>query len=98
MKKFIATSIVLTVLASPAFAQSFDPDNGTGNVSITPQNDSGIRAYAMAPRAHSAHVMTRRKDGATYLGNWGFSFRNGAAPEVNDPVGLVSPQGDFRGG
>jgi hypothetical protein len=32
MKKFLTTVAVLTVFATPAFAQSFDPDNGTGNV------------------------------------------------------------------
>jgi len=32
MKKFLTTLAVLTVVATPAFAQSFDPDNGTGNV------------------------------------------------------------------
>ena len=32
MKKFLTTLAVLTAVATPAFAQSFDPDNGTGNV------------------------------------------------------------------
>ena len=32
MKKFLTTLAALTVIATPAFAQSFDPDNGTGNV------------------------------------------------------------------
>jgi hypothetical protein len=32
MKKFLTTLAVLTAFATPAFAQSFDPDNGTGNV------------------------------------------------------------------
>jgi hypothetical protein len=32
MKKFLTTLAVLTVFATPAFAQSFDPENGTGNV------------------------------------------------------------------
>lgn len=104
MNKFLVTSVVLTLLASPAFAQSFDPDNGTGNVlsfgvqSIVPQNDSGIRAYGMVPRIRSAHVMRRHKESAASIGNWGFGLRNGAVPEVNDPVGLVSPQTDFSGG
>ena len=103
MRKFLATSVVLTVLVSPAFAQSFDPDNGTGNVlsfgaqSISPQNDNGIRAYGMVRRARSPHVMTHHKEGAAYSGAWGFGLRNGAFPEVNDPVGLVSPQAHFSG-
>ena len=32
MQKLLTTLTVLTVIATPAFAQSFDPDNGTGNV------------------------------------------------------------------
>jgi hypothetical protein len=100
MKRSLTTLAVLTVLATPAFAQSFDPDNGTGNVlsfgatPTVPQNDkitvrqSGIRAYGMVPRTRSAHV-TRHKEGAAYNGNWGFAPGNGADPEVNDAVGVV---------
>jgi hypothetical protein len=43
-------------------------------------------------------VMRRHKENAASSGNWGFGLRNGAVPEVNDPVGLVSPQADFSGG
>lgn len=72
MKKLLTTLAALTVIATPALAQSFDPDNGTGNIvsssgfkPTAPLSDkitvrqSGIRAYAMVPRTHSAHV-TRR--------------------------------------
>jgi hypothetical protein len=71
MKKLLTTLAALTVIATPAFAQSFDPDNGTGNVlsfsytSTAPENDkiavrqSGLHSYAMVPRTHSARV-TRR--------------------------------------
>jgi len=38
MKKFLSTVVLLTVIATPAFAQSFDPDNGTGNVLALSQN------------------------------------------------------------
>ena len=72
MKKLLTTLAALTVIATPAFAQSFDPDNGTGNIVLSvgskptaPLSDkitvrhSGIRAYAMVPRTRSARV-TRR--------------------------------------
>jgi hypothetical protein len=60
VKKFLTTFAVLTVIATPAFAQSFDPDNGTGNVlqfSHKSNHDAGktavrqdaMRAYATAP-------------------------------------------------
>ncbi len=32
MQKLLTTFAVLTVIATPAFAQSFVPDSGTGNV------------------------------------------------------------------
>ena len=32
MKKLIAAAAVATALASPAFAQSYDPDVGSGNI------------------------------------------------------------------
>ena len=32
MKKLLTALAALTVIATPAFAQSFDPDNGTGNI------------------------------------------------------------------
>ena len=62
MKKFLTTLAVLTVVATPAFAQSFDPDNGTGNVlsfsyaPTAPHNNkivvrrSGLNAFGMVPR------------------------------------------------
>ena len=62
MKKFIGIVIVATGISFPAFAQSFDPDNGTGNlVNITTAaparveagivtQQSGEEAYAMSAR------------------------------------------------
>jgi hypothetical protein len=61
MKKFLTTLAVLTAFATPAFAQPFDPDNGTGNVlsfshkSIAPHKiitavrPSGLHSFAMVP-------------------------------------------------
>ena len=75
MKKFLTTLAVLTAFATPAFAQSFDPDNGTGNVlpfSYKPtasHNDkiavsrSGLGSFAMVPGPRSTHV-TPHKEGA----------------------------------
>jgi hypothetical protein len=70
MKKFLTTVALLTVIvmAMPTFAQSFDPDNGTGNNVLTfshkssvPQDDktvvrqSGLHSFAMVP----AHGLSR---------------------------------------
>jgi opacity protein-like surface antigen len=60
VKKFLTTFAVLTVIATPAFAQSFDPDNGTGNVlpfshkatqnqGKSASRQDALRAYATAP-------------------------------------------------
>ncbi len=88
MKKFLTIVGLLTMVATPAFAQSFDPDNGTGNVlsfsgkPIAPQNDkitvrqSGLHSFAMVPRTRSAQV-THHIEGTAYNGNWGFAPGNG---------------------
>jgi hypothetical protein len=61
VKKFLTTLAVLTAVATPAFAQSFDPDNGTGNVlpfsntatathhEKSAVNHNGMRAFASVP-------------------------------------------------
>jgi len=65
MKKFLVIAGLLTVIATPAFAQSFTPSEGTGNVlpyyynadgrlvpGIAPQSvarAAGDNAFAMAP-------------------------------------------------
>ena len=60
MKKFLAVMGLLTVIATPAFAQSFDPDEGSGNAlpfAYTSHvqgrviaRSNGEQAYAMAPQ------------------------------------------------
>jgi nitrous oxidase accessory protein NosD len=61
MKKFFGILIIATGISLPAYAQSFDADNGTGNLitAITaPASDvtgsvtrkSGTEAYAMSAR------------------------------------------------
>ena len=59
MQKLLTVLAALAVIVTPAYAQSFDPDNGTGNVlwfgakPTARQNDkitvrqSGIRANSM---------------------------------------------------
>ena len=95
MKKFLTTLALLTVFAAPAFAQSFDPEYGTGNVlpfAYAPQvNGSGNDAYAYAPAAPTA----ARSPGARI----GVQHREGifaGAPAGVDPyayhVGLAASQ------
>jgi hypothetical protein len=67
MKKFLTTFAVLTVFATPAFAQSFCTCDGTGNVLTFTQNPitlpqnakisvarNGLNAFAMVPGPYSA--------------------------------------------
>ena len=58
MKKIIGIAIVATALASPAFAQSFDPDNGTGNIV------AGNTVAAPAPAGTT--IVTRHLGKAAY--------------------------------
>lgn len=53
MKKILLSAAVAAALATPAFAQSFDPDFGTGNVNppvASEQGQFGGSAFAYAPR------------------------------------------------
>ena len=83
MKKFLITLAALSVIATPAFAQSFDPDNGTGNVlpfssgPTAPQHSkiavrrSGLNAFAMVPRTPS--VSNPNDPAATGGGSLGYN-------------------------
>jgi len=67
MTKLIATVALATVLASPAFAQSYDPDVGTGNIvaPITaPVAQSGAQnAFAQVGHAGAAHARHLNRHG-----------------------------------
>jgi opacity protein-like surface antigen len=68
MKKFIIAAALAALFGSPAFAQSFDPDYGTGNVrsfDVGPMasdygrvaiRHDGRHAFAMVPRGGSSFV------------------------------------------
>jgi hypothetical protein len=86
MKKLITiVAIAASVMATPAFAQSFDPDVGTGNVlsfSYGPSGaeqtgkvagrQSGLDAYAMVPGPSSA-VTDSNSPAATGGGSEGYN-------------------------
>jgi hypothetical protein len=66
MKTIIIAAVALAAgLASPAFAQSFTPEFGSGNVRshyAAPMNDDGIRAYAWAPSSRRVHKSAAAQD------------------------------------
>lgn len=52
MKKLIAALVVSAAMATPALAQSYNPDMGTGNVGPAPYTGvygGGYRAFAYSP-------------------------------------------------
>ena len=83
MKKLLTTLAALIVIATPAFAQSFEPNLGTGNVQpisaegTTVQVDKisthkdGHGAFAMVPRSPSAS--TPNRPALTGGGNFGYN-------------------------
>lgn len=80
MKKFLTTVAVLTAVATPAFAQSFDPEIGTGNVlpfsyrstdhrdGKIALRDKGLNAYAAAPSVRPINPNSPEATGGGSLG------------------------------
>ena len=52
MNKLFAALALATVIASPAFAQSFDPSVGSGNIAQQSADDSALGALAL----HGTHL------------------------------------------
>jgi hypothetical protein len=71
MNKLIAAVALATVLASPAFAQSYDPDLGTGNIAAqieAPASRSDAQgAYAQVRHGAPAAVHRLNRDGGARL-------------------------------
>ena len=59
MRTTLITAAALTVIAMPAFAQSFDPDNGTGNILPFVSNRGGASAYAQSPDYEARYSRTQ---------------------------------------
>jgi hypothetical protein len=87
MKKFFGILILATGISVPAYAQSFDADNGTGNlisaiaapaadVSGSVTRNSGTEAYAMSARrkvnAEAAYAADHQ-DNSTGGGSAGYN-------------------------
>jgi hypothetical protein len=63
-KKLLVAAALVTVIAAPAFAQSFDPEVGSGNIApvVTNQgNQNTTSAYAQAtPKSHASARASNR--------------------------------------
>jgi hypothetical protein len=85
MKAYLAALAVLTVVATPSFAQSFDPETGTGNVlpfasaspvfrsGQYPVRQDGRNAYAAVPRARSSFGPSSNSPASTGGGSLGYN-------------------------
>lgn len=80
MKKFIGIVIVATSIGFPAFAQSFDPDNGTGN--LVSANTAATAIVARHGGREATAMSARRKinaeAGSSYASDPGTSDNTGA--------------------
>ena len=86
MKKFLTVVGLLTVIATPAFAQSYDHDFGTGNVIDEPalEQQAGradaMSAFAQAPaentrsNTHSKAVVDSDSPAETGGGSIGYNW------------------------
>jgi hypothetical protein len=65
MKKLMLTVALASIIASPAFAQSYDPDLGTGNIAAqieAPTAQSNAKgAYAQVPAGTAVRHVNRRR-------------------------------------
>ncbi len=84
MKKLLTTAAFLTLIAAPAFAQTFDPDMGTGNIAPPlVMNQGGGSAYAYAPGDYETRYSRARygrgryyyRGGPYYYGGSGYYYR-----------------------
>ena len=86
MKSVLTTAAVLIFIATPALAQSFDPDVGTGNITSPVASGNGANAYGLDAyetgytRAqasgeihHPAHRSRRTAKSPAYYGAYAFS-------------------------
>src|SRR5215213_712675 len=57
MNRFLAAMALAALVATPALAQSYDPDLGTGNIAPAPyaaaQTTEGFQAMAQVPRHYA---------------------------------------------
>jgi hypothetical protein len=81
MKKFLTILGLLTVIATPAFAQSFTHDYGTGNIINVPALEQSARtdassAFAQAPKKHVERKapVDRYSPALTGGGNEGYNW------------------------
>jgi hypothetical protein len=61
MKKILILATFASVIGLPAFAQSFDPDVGTGNIAPPVASMGAPSAYAQAPAFYEREYVRHRR-------------------------------------
>jgi hypothetical protein len=87
MKKMILAAVLAMVAGTPAFAQSYSPGYGTGNIApnVTQANPDGVFRYPVqnsAAASRSAHVAYTRRGHEAF---------------AQDVTGSVAPREFYKG-
>lgn len=78
MTKLLAAIAVITAIATPALAQSFDPDTGTGNVLQFSHTSGAHKADKMAARQNGLDAYATAIDGVAFGSNAPFATGGGS--------------------
>jgi len=65
MKMVLTTATLLSIIATPVLAQSFDPDEGSGNLDFNWQGGNALAQSPASARAEAVECITRSIDRAT---------------------------------
>jgi hypothetical protein len=89
MKKLILAAVLATMAGTPAFAQSYSANYGTGNIApnVTPANPDGVFRYPVQNGERVAQMHSAR---AAHV-------RNGRAAFAQDVTGSVEPREFYKG-
>ena len=78
MTKLLAAIAVITAIATPALAQSFDPDAGTGNVLQFSHTSNAHREDKMATRQNGLSAYAAATDGVAFGSDAPFAAGGGS--------------------
>jgi hypothetical protein len=89
MKKMILAAVLATLAGTSAFAQSYNPGYGTGNIAsnVTPANPDGVFRY---PVKQSGRVARTHSARAAYA-------QSGHADFAQDVTGSIEPREFYKG-
>ena len=93
INRFLAAMAIATVIGSPALAQSWDPDVGSGNIAPAPygETDTGASIYEHDGRGFDAHAEAPRRSAKVYHSN-----KSRASNQVLDDNQVVGADPDIN--